>query len=57
MNKVPEGWGNESRHKPAAGSAEGGRDTIGVWSAYDLPQRYIDAESQRIKAEGDNKVR
>jgi hypothetical protein len=56
MNKLPEGWG-DSRHKPAAGSAEGGRDVIGVWSAYDLPQRYIDAESQRIKAEGDNKVR
>ena len=50
MSKTPEGWG-ENRHAPSAATAEGQRDTIGVWSAYNLPQKYIDVESKRASLE------
>ena len=53
MSGAPDGWG-ENRHAPAAATAEGQRDTIGVWSAYNLPQKYIDVESKRASLENSN---
>jgi hypothetical protein len=51
QKKGPEGWG-ESRHAPAAATADGQRDTIGAWSMYNLPQKYVDAEKVRVTVEG-----
>ena len=54
MSNAPEGWG-ENRHAPAAATAEGQRDTIGEWSMYNLPQKYIDTEAKRVTLESSNK--
>ena len=47
MSDAPEGWG-EKRHAPSAATADGQRDTIGVWSMYNLPQKYTNTEAIRV---------
>ena len=54
MSSAPEGWG-ENRHAPSAATAEGQRDTIGVWSMYNLPQKYVDTEAKRVTLESGNR--
>lgn len=54
MSGAPEGWG-ENRHAPSAATAEGQRDTIGVWSMYNLPQKYTDTEAKRVTLESGNR--